>query len=154
MGRLPLLDELAIIAALAVVVTVILSRLKPPTVAGLLAAGALLGPFGFRLVHSVHAIVLRALTERRELDAPHGRFIVGALIFQDLCVIPMVLVVPLLGGRSPAGAAAVGIGLAMLKAVGVIIATIVIARFVVPKILDWVDASRSREVFLLAILAL
>lgn len=66
----------------------------------------------------------------------------------------MVLVVPLLGGRSPAGAAAVGIGLAMLKAVGVIIATIVIARFVVPKILYWVDASRSREVSLLAILAL
>ncbi len=228
MGHLPLLDELAIIAALAVVVTVILARLKLPTVAGLLAAGALLGPFGFRLVHSVHAIevlaeigvvlllfsiglefslarlrdifrqvavggalqvglttavtagvavaagqtvgrgifygfvfalsstaiVLRALTERRELDAPHGRFIVGALIFQDLCVIPMVLIVPLLSGRSPAGAAAVGIGLAMLKAAGVITATIVIARFVVPRILDWVDASRSREVFLLAILAL
>jgi CPA2 family monovalent cation:H+ antiporter-2 len=160
-----MLDELAIIAALAVTVTVVLARLQLPTVAGLLAAGALLGPFGLGLVHSVHAIevlaevgvvlllftiglefslsrlrdilkqvalggffqvgehggardgardrvgaadragiyygfvfalsstaiVLRALADRRELDAPHGRFIVGTLIFQDLCVVPMVL---------------------------------------------------------------
>ncbi len=228
MERVPLLDELAIIAALAVAVTVLLSKLKLPTVAGLLAAGALLGPRGLRLVSSMHAIevlaevgvvlllftiglefslerlrhifrqvalggalqvglttavttaiavalgqplgrgifygfvfalsstaiVLRALGDRRELDAPHGRFIVGALIFQDLCVVPMVLVVPLLGGHAPAAQAAVGIGLAMLKAVAVVVGTVAVSRFVVPTVLAWVDASRSREVFLLAILAL
>jgi monovalent cation:H+ antiporter-2, CPA2 family len=228
MGHVPLLDELAIVAALAVFVTVVLARLKLPTVAGLLLAGALLGPFGLRLVTSVHAIevlaevgvvlllfsiglefslarlrdimrqvalggalqvglttsvvtgvavllgeplgrglfygfafalsstaiVLRALAERRELDAPHGRFIVGTLIFQDLCVVPMVLIVPLLGGAGPAGQAAVSIGLALGKAALVVVGTILVARFVVPRILGWVDASRSREVFLLAILAL
>jgi CPA2 family monovalent cation:H+ antiporter-2 len=228
MGHVPLLDELAIVAALAVFVTVVLSRLKLPTVAGLLSAGALLGPFGLRLVSSVHAIevlaevgvvlllfsiglefslarlrdimrqvalggavqvglttlvvaalavlfgepigkgvfygfafalsstaiVLRALAERRELDAPHGKFIVGTLIFQDLCVVPMVLIVPLLSAAGPAGDAAVSIGLALGKAAVVVVGTVVLARFVVPKILGWVDASRSREVFLLAILAL
>jgi monovalent cation:H+ antiporter-2, CPA2 family len=228
MGHVPLLDELAIVAALAVFVTVVLSRLKLPTVAGLLSAGALLGPFGLRLVSSVHAIevlaevgvvlllfsiglefslarlrdilrqvalggalqvglttavvtgiavlvgeppgrgvfygfafalsstaiVLRALSERRELDAPHGKFIVGTLIFQDLCVVPMVLIVPLLGASGPAGAAAASIGFALGKAAVVVVGTILVARFVVPKILGWVDASRSREVFLLAILAL
>lgn len=228
MGHVPLLDELAIIAALSVLVTVILSRLKLPTVAGLLAAGALLGPFGMQLVKSVSAIevlaeigvvlllfsiglefslsrlqnilrqvalggalqvgltlgvtatiavalgqsvrtgvfygfvfalsstaiVLRALAERRELDAPHGRIIVGTLIFQDLCVVPMVLVVPMLGGSDSAGGAAVGIGVAMAKAVAVVVGTIAVSRLVVPKVLAWVDASRSREVFLLAILAL
>lgn len=228
MGHVPLLDELAIVAALAVAVTVILSRLKLPTVAGLLSAGALLGPFGLRLVKSVHAIevlaevgvvlllfsiglefslarlrdilrqvalggvlqvglttavtagiamafgqpagrgvfygfaftlsstaiVLRALAERRELDAPHGKFIVGTLIFQDLCVVPMVLIVPLLGAAGAAGNAAVSIGLALGKAAVVVVGTVLVARFVVPKILGWVDASRSREVFLLAILAL
>jgi CPA2 family monovalent cation:H+ antiporter-2 len=46
MGHVPLLDELAIVTALAVAVTILLSKLKLPTVAGLLAAGALLGPFG------------------------------------------------------------------------------------------------------------
>ena len=228
MGHVPLLDELAIVAALAVAVTVLLARLKLPTVAGLLAAGALLGPFGLRLVKSVHAIevlaevgvvlllfsiglefslarlrdimrqvalggvlqvglttavttgvamllgqsfgrglfygfafalsstaiVLRALAERRELDAPHGKFIVGTLIFQDLCVVPMVLIVPLLGSAAQAGAAAASISVALAKAAAVVVGTVVVARFVVPKVLGWVDASRSREVFLLAILAL
>jgi len=228
MGQVPLLDELAIVAALAVFVTVVLARLKLPTVAGLLLAGALLGPFGLGLVSSVQAIevlaevgvvlllfsiglefslarlrdilrqvalggalqvglttgvttgvavllgqplgrgvfygfafalsstaiVLRALAERRELDAPHGKFIVGTLIFQDLCVVPMVLIVPLLGAGVHAGNAAASIGLALGKAAVVVVGTVVVARFVVPKILGWVDASRSREVFLLAILAL
>jgi CPA2 family monovalent cation:H+ antiporter-2 len=228
MGHVPLLDELAIVAALAVFVTVVLSRLKLPTVAGLLSAGALLGPFGLRLVSSVHAIevlaevgvvlllfsiglefslarlrdimrqvalggalqvglttlvvtglavafgepvgrgvfygfafalsstaiVLRALAERRELDAPHGRFIVGTLIFQDLCVVPMVLIVPLLSSSGPAGEAAASIGFALGKAAVVVVGTVLVSRFVVPKILGWVDASRSREVFLLAILTL
>jgi CPA2 family monovalent cation:H+ antiporter-2 len=228
MGQVPLLDELAIVAALAVFVTVVLSRLKLPTVAGLLLAGALLGPFGLRLVSSVHAIevlaevgvvlllfsiglefslarlrdvlrqvalggalqvglttavttliavllgqppgrglfygfafalsstaiVLRALSERRELDAPHGKFIVGTLIFQDLCVVPMVLIVPLLGPGAQAGDAVASVGLALGKAAVVVVGTVLLARFVVPKILGWVDASRSREVFLLAILAL
>src|SRR5687768_6988313 len=60
MGHVPLLDELAIVAALAVAVTVVLARLKLPTVAGLLLAGALLGPFGLRLVSSVDAIEVLA----------------------------------------------------------------------------------------------
>ena len=45
---------------LAVAVTVVLSRFKLPTVAGLLAAGALLGPFGLGLARSVHAIEVLA----------------------------------------------------------------------------------------------
>src|SRR5262245_60906764 len=60
MGHVPLLDELAIVAALAVAVTILLSRLKLPTVAGLLASGALVGPFGLGLVRSVHAIEVLA----------------------------------------------------------------------------------------------
>lgn len=228
MGHVPLLDELAIVAALAVVVTVLLSKLRLPTVAGLLAAGALLGPHGLRLARSVHsievlaevgvvlllfsiglefslarlrdifrqvalggalqvglttavtagaavalgepvgrgvfygfafalsstAIVLRALADRRELDAPHGRFIVGTLIFQDLCVVPMVLIVPLLAAGGGAGSAAASIAVAIGKAAAVVVAVIGVARFVVPRALGWVDASRSREVFLLAILGL
>lgn len=55
-----MLDELAIIAALAVTVTVVLARLQLPTVAGLLAAGAIAGPFGLGLVHSVHSIEMLA----------------------------------------------------------------------------------------------
>ena len=98
--------------------------------------------------------MLRALAERRELDAPHGRFIVGTLIFQDLCVVPMVLIVPLLGAASGAGDAMADIGLALLEATAVVIATVTVSRVLVPRALALVDASRSREVFLLAVLSL
>ncbi|HYO95469.1 MAG TPA: hypothetical protein VER33_13195, partial [Polyangiaceae bacterium] len=56
MGHVPLIEELALIAGLSVLVTLVLAQLRLPTVAGLLLAGALIGPFGFRLVHSVQAI--------------------------------------------------------------------------------------------------
>src|SRR5262249_48788849 len=72
--------------------------------------------FGFVFSMSSTAIVLRALAERRELDAPHGRFIVGALIFQDLCVIPMVLVTPLLRASSDVQVVGATIGSALGKA--------------------------------------
>jgi CPA2 family monovalent cation:H+ antiporter-2 len=110
--------------------------------------------FGFVFALSSTAIVLKALAERHELDAPHGRFIVGALIFQDLCVVPMVLVVPLLGPGAPGGSAAVlAVALSLVKAVGVVVLIVLLARLVVPWLLAHVDRSRSREVFLLAVLA-
>jgi len=228
MTTLPVLSELAVIATVAVIVTVLLHRFRLPTVAGLLAAGALIGPYGLGLVTAIQdiealaevgvvlllftiglefslvrlrrilrqvalggvlqvastalvvgllaravgvatptaifygfvfslsstAIVLRALTERQELDAPHGRFIVGTLIFQDLCVVPMVLVVPLLTPEQTSVRQALPIMLALGKAALVVAAILGSARFVVPKLLGWVVASRSREVFLLAILAI
>ncbi|MBN1944362.1 MAG: cation:proton antiporter [Bradymonadales bacterium] len=228
MSEIPLLKELAIIALAGVLVTALLARLRLPTVAGLLAAGALLGPFGLGLVSKVHdieqlaevgvvlllftiglefsfqrlrhifrrvalggviqvlstmavtagfallfgeslpravffgfvvslsstAIVLRAMADRGELDAPHGRFIVGTLIFQDLCVVPMVLLVPVLASGGSAGLVASQIGIALGKAVLVVVGALLIARLLVPRLLRWVDASRSRELFILALLAI
>lgn len=110
--------------------------------------------FGFVLALSSTAIVLRNLSERGELDAPHGRFIVGTLIFQDLCVVPMVLLVPVLVTRQPAHLAALDIGLALGKAALVVVGALLLARAVVPRLLRIVDASRSREVFLLTVLSL
>ena len=60
MGHIPLLDELVIIGGLGVVVTILLARLRLPTVAGLLFAGVLLGPYGFGLVRSVQTIEMLA----------------------------------------------------------------------------------------------
>jgi CPA2 family monovalent cation:H+ antiporter-2 len=110
--------------------------------------------FGFVVALSSTAVVLRALGERRELDAPHGRFIVGVLIFQDLCVIPMVLLVPLLGADGGSGNAVVEVGIALGRAALVVGLVLVLARYLVPKLLDQVEANKSREVFLLAVLAI
>ena len=106
--------------------------------------------FGFLVSLSSTAIVLRALSERNEVDAPHGRMIVGALIFQDLCVVPMMLVTPMLGGA--VGNGAVDVFVALGKAGLLVAATLVIGRSVLPKILFRVAATRRRELFLLAVL--
>ncbi len=110
--------------------------------------------YGCMVALSSTAIVLRLLGERREIDAPHGRFIVGVLIFQDLCVVPMVLLVPLLAEGGTAAELGASIGVAALKAAGVVVLVLIAARWIVPRALGWVDASRSRELFLLAVLTL
>jgi monovalent cation:H+ antiporter-2, CPA2 family len=109
--------------------------------------------YAFVVALSSTAIVLRGLSERGEIDSPHGRFIVGALIFQDLCVVPMMLVVPLLGDDASAGGGAAGIAVALGKAVVVVVLIMVVARVVVPRVFAWVDRTDSREVFLLGVVA-
>ncbi len=107
--------------------------------------------FGLVVALSSTAIVLGALDARGELDSPHGRFIVGALIFQDLLVVPLTLFVPLLAGEGDDVVSELFIAFA--KALGVLAAAAVAARFVIPRFFRLVDQTRSREVFLLAVLS-
>ena len=53
---------------------------------------------GFLVALSSTAIVLKGLADKGEIDTPHGRLATGVLIFQDLCVVPMMLVLPFLAG--------------------------------------------------------
>lgn len=107
--------------------------------------------FGAVLALSSTAIVLRVLTVRGELDAPHGRFAVGVLIFQDLLVVPLILLVPVLAGESGAEAMRDG-SEALLKGSVAIAVTIFGSRLVIPRLFRLIDAAQSREVFLLAVL--
>jgi CPA2 family monovalent cation:H+ antiporter-2 len=108
--------------------------------------------FGFVLALSSTAIVLRVLTVRGELDAPHGRFAVGVLIFQDLLVVPLILLVPVLAGESGAEAMRDG-GEALLKGSVAIAVTIFGSRLVIPRVFRMIDAAQGREIFLLAVLS-
>src|SRR3989441_1564123 len=105
---------------------------------------------GFLVALSSTAIVLKGLTDKGEIDAPHGRLATGVLIFQDLCVVPMMLVLPFLAGRSGGGAGA--LLLALGKAVLVVISVLVLARTVVPRALSVILKTRSRELFLIAVI--
>ncbi|MBK9973975.1 MAG: cation:proton antiporter [Planctomycetes bacterium] len=109
-------------------------------------------PVAFAVSLSSTAVVLRGLQDRGEVDAPHGRFIVGTLIFQDLCVIPMLLALPVLAGAGDALTLAKNIGLALGQAALAVVATYLVAKMVLPVLLRRVDATRSREIFILAIL--
>jgi CPA2 family monovalent cation:H+ antiporter-2 len=104
---------------------------------------------GFLVALSSTAIVLRSLSEHGETDAPHGKLIVGVLLFQDLCVVPMMLVVPMLAeGRAFPGA----ILRALAEAGAVVVATVVLARFILPRAFRLVARTQRRDVFLLAAL--
>ena len=110
--------------------------------------------YGFVFALSSTALVLRTLGERGELDAPHGRFIVGTLIFQDLCIVPMVLVVPLLANGLDNPETWQAIMFALGKATFVVVLLFATSRKVIPYLFRWVDASRSNEVFILTVLCL
>jgi CPA2 family monovalent cation:H+ antiporter-2 len=105
--------------------------------------------WGFLLALSSTAIVLKLLGERGETDSPHGRIAVGVLIFQDLSVVPMMLLVPVLAGTRDAAGASLGWVLA--KAAGVVLAVLLGAWMVIPPLLHQVVRTRSRELFVLSI---
>lgn len=120
--------------------------------AAIVGATARQGVFwGYLAALSSTAIVLRALRDRQEIDAPHGRLIVGVLIFQDLCVVPMMTTLPMLStGTGDLGHLAVALGKAALLVVGILL----LARRAVPTLLARIVALRQRETFLLAIIGI
>lgn len=110
--------------------------------------------YGFVFALSSTALVLRTLNERNELDAPHGRFIVGTLIFQDLCIVPMVLIIPLLSEGLENLYVWKEVAFAMMQAVLMVTGLFICSKKLVPLLFKWVDASRSSEVFILTVLCL
>jgi CPA2 family monovalent cation:H+ antiporter-2 len=105
---------------------------------------------GFLVALSSTAIVLKLLGDRGETGAEHGQVALGLLIFQDLAIIVMVLLVPALGG---AGGPPREIGFALLRAAGIIAVVLLVARRVMPRMLEVVARTCSPELFLLTVVA-
>ena len=106
---------------------------------------------GLGLAMSSTAFVLQILAEKSQLTARHGRSSFAILLFQDIAVIPLLALIPLLGagdmdlsGRST--------WLAALTAIGVIIAVVVGGRYLLRPILQAIAASGIREIFTAAAL--
>jgi CPA2 family monovalent cation:H+ antiporter-2 len=112
--------------------------------------------FGFLAALSSTAIVLRSFAERAQLGSPLGRIVLGVLLFQDLCIVPLMLVTPMLHDVGAVGSAVSGqsLVLTLLEAVGVVVAVLFFARRLVPPLLSSVVRSRSRELFLTTLLVL
>jgi len=103
---------------------------------------------GFVVALSSTAIVLRGLQQRGEVDAPHGRLILGILVFQDFSVVPIMLVIPLLAGAD------LGAGdflVTLLKSLGIVVAVLLSAILIVPRILKYVAQTRQRQLFILSV---
>ena len=224
--EIPLLEDVVIVLAAAVVVNLLLQRLKIPSVLAFILTGILVGPHGLQWVQasaevdilaelgivlllfviglefslkslaairkavflggtsqlvgtiavtallaaqfglewpkaiflgflfslSSTAIVLKILQERGEITSPQGKTILAILIFQDIAVVPMMLLAPIIKGESQN----LWLELAILaaKGVGIILFVLLSARYVVPRILYQVGKGKSRELFILSILVI
>lgn len=107
---------------------------------------------GFLLSMSSTAIVLKMLQEKGDLTAPYGRVSVAILIFQDIIVVLMMLLTPLLAGQMENP----GRSLLILSAKmgGIVVAVVLLARYVVPVLLGMVVRTKSRELFILTIVVI
>ncbi|MGM0497374.1 MAG: cation:proton antiporter [Bacteroidota bacterium] len=107
---------------------------------------------GFLLSLSSTAIVLKILQDRNQITAPHGRNALAILIFQDIIVIPMILVTPMLAGETS------NIGVTLLELFGksalIILITLITARYIVPHLLYYIAKTKSKELFLITTLTL
>ena len=102
---------------------------------------------GFLFSLSSTAVVLKTLQDRKEISAPHGKNALAILIFQDIIVVPMMLITPLIAGVSD------NIGLSvlslLLKFAVVLVITIISTRYIVPNLMHAVARTNSKELFLL-----
>ena len=128
--------------------------------AGMLGLSALLGmatgaPLGRTLFYgalaamSSTAVVTKSYADRGELDTPHGREVVSILVFQDLCIVPLILLLPLLGGAE--AATGISVWTRMLASLAVMTALVIGGRFAVRWVLDRIVELRDRELFTLCV---
>ncbi len=138
--------------AITIVVTVVggygVTRLLP----GLFGqpSGAALLALGGALAMSSTAIVVKLLTERIELETEHGRRIVGVLLFQDLAVVPLLIIVPALA--APGGELMHTLTLAFVKAAGVLALLLYFGQKLMRSWFTIVARRRSQELFMLNLL--
>ena len=108
--------------------------------------------YGFLVSLSSTAVVLKILGDRGETDSPQGRISLGILIFQDLAIVPMIALVPVLANAGSVSAAALAVRFALSGAA--VAGVFVLARVLLPFALNLVVRTRVREVFLIATLFL
>ena len=120
---------------------VVLAAIALATGLGVVAAIVL----GWALAMSSTAFALQALEERKELNQRHGRLAFSILLFQDIGALPLIAIVPLLGGAATASAAAGGTWLAVAKAVGVIAGVVLAGRWLLGHVYALVARSSVRE---------
>jgi len=105
--------------------------------------------FGFIVSLSSTAIVMKILQEKGEVDTLQGRTLLGILIFQDLAIIPMMLISPLLVGS--AGPNLSALPYQITKVLIILIVIIFMAYWAIPAFLFRVAREKNRELFLITL---
>lgn len=106
--------------------------------------------YGFLISLSSTVIVLKVYSDRREIHSLQGKLATGLLLFQDLCIVPMMLLLPVLGQSGSVSLPL--IAWTLIKAVLVLLLVVAAARTVLPWLLRQVAIVRNREIFLLFVI--
>lgn len=101
---------------------------------------------GFLLSLSSTAASTKVLVDHGELSAPHGRTVLGIAIAQDLAVVPMILLIPLLALGTDTTSAS---PLESVRNLGLLAVVVVTARLLSGPLVALVCRTRSRELFVL-----
>ncbi len=102
------------------------------------------------LAMSSTAIVSKFLAEQTQLHSPHGKQIMGVLLFQDMAVIPLLVLLPALA--LPPNAIMGAIGVALLKAAAALGVILILGQRVMRPLFHLVAAQKSSELFVLTVL--
>ncbi len=105
---------------------------------------------GGALAMSSTAMVSKLLAERNELNAPHGQNAIGVLLFQDLAVVPLLIMIPALS--RPAGEMFYALGFAALKIVVVLFLLLYLGQKLMRPWFNLVARQHSSELFMINLL--
>jgi monovalent cation:H+ antiporter-2, CPA2 family len=105
---------------------------------------------GLIVALSSTAIVMKMITDRAEIDTLHGKLCIGTLLFQDLCVVPIMLLLPLLAQSEVISGT--DFVLAMVKSLTAVVVIFFLSRLIVPKALVWVARVGNKEHLTLSVL--
>jgi CPA2 family monovalent cation:H+ antiporter-2 len=105
---------------------------------------------GSAMAMSSTAIVVKLMADRLELESEHGKRVIGVLLFQDLAVVPLLVLIPAIG--SPGGDMAVTLGWALLKATALLAVLLTGGQQVMRWWLTLVARRKSEELFVLNLL--
>jgi len=109
---------------------------------------------GGALAMSSTAIVIKMLTERGEQNTPHGRQVIGVLLFQDLAVIPLLIIIPVLATTVESDTAdyPMMFTIAILKAAAVLALILYFGQRLMRPWFHLVARQKSSELFVLNVL--
>ncbi|MFY7983981.1 MAG: cation:proton antiporter [Burkholderiaceae bacterium] len=107
---------------------------------------------GGAMAMSSTAIVVKLMAERLELESEHGRRVMGVLLFQDLAVVPLLVLIPALGAGTGADGLVASMGLALVKAAVVLALLLAGGQRVMRWWLTLVARRKSEELFVLNLL--
>ena len=129
------------------------------TIGAFMGLGVLIGQtwqesmmYGFLASLSSTAIVLSRLQQKAQSESPQGRLDFSVLIFQDIAVVPMMLAIPILAGEEDTDIW--GMLISAGRTLVILVGGWLLARHVVPRVMQLVLRTRSKELMLMTVLGL